>query len=63
MQMKRDDASLSAIVLAIAIFPPAAFAKRYVYPAKGQNARQQQKDAVRAARRSSNERGFGFAGG
>ena len=35
MQMKRDDASLSAIVLAIAIFPPAAFAKHYVYPAKG----------------------------
>jgi hypothetical protein len=34
----------SAIVMAVAITIPVAFAKQYVYPAKGQSARQQKKD-------------------
>ena len=48
----------SAIILAVAMVVPAAFAKQYVYPAKGQSAQQQQKDEAECYTWAVQQTGF-----
>ena len=56
--MKRGCLYSSAIVLAVTMAVPAAFAKQYVYPAKGQSAQQQQKDEAECYTWAVQQTGF-----
>ncbi len=56
--MKRGYLYSSAIVLTVAIILPAALAKQFVYPAKGQSAQQQQKDEAECYTWAVKQSGF-----
>ena len=56
--MKRGYLHLSAVVLAVAIALPAALAKQFVYPAKGQSAQQQEKDEAECYTWAVKQSGF-----
>jgi hypothetical protein len=58
MQVKREFLYLSAIALTVAIAMPAALAKQFVYPAKGQSAQQQQKDEAECYTWAVQQTGF-----